>query len=74
MTVKQWIKRLKKLKQHRLVSEGTFLRHLDVALRACASNRSLNMYKKEFPKEVDIISQDQAQMKVETERFIHINH
>lgn len=74
MTVKKQIERLKKLKQHRLVSESTFLRHLDVALRACASTTSFNKYHKEFPREVDAISQDQAQMIVDTERFIHLNH
>jgi hypothetical protein len=62
MTTKQWIKRLKKLKQHRLVSEKTFLRHLEVAIRACASNRGLNVYREEFPNEV-----------MEVERLLHLH-
>ncbi len=46
MTVKRQIQELKRIKG---ISQELFKRHLEIALRACPSQRSINMIKKEFP-------------------------
>ena len=50
---------------YKRVSEELWMEHVRGSV--------INIYK-DFPKEVDAISQDQAQMIVDTERFIHLNH
>ena len=50
---------------YKRVSEELWMEHV--------RGSGINIYK-DFPKEVYAISQDQAQLIVDTERFIHLNH
>jgi len=57
MTIKRSIALIK---EARLDSEEAFWSHLEIAVRSCASNKSLNVYRREFPNEV-----------MEVERTLH---